>query len=549
MRSYKVFESFMNSYKIRLVRPWLRFQPTQMLRFKTLSLPILTAAIAASVVPASADLVFSTSTNKSYREVGKGLSFTGGTYEVFLRDGNFTYQSGCVRADYWRPNIPMDPCPLGSTGFLLYGALDNIQETGSYFSVIQVISALAVEPRRPDLVSLIAAPASKLPRPSKGFADNSYALYYNLHLGSAPEYVISSYKKSSQYSSAQRSKFESEIVKGVYKYTFPRLKLPDIPAPVSATIFPMAEGTAKLNNKVSGFDFDGVLKKKIIKLGNLDGLPPGFVELSFLKPNTLIWKGLTPADVYSNVDQLYFSIRVMENPADLSSTLDLVDNVTGSPQAIFPPYITGGNPRIRLASPYVTSFVVPPILEGGARGVVQLELSRAFNTGGVAYDFSNRKFEIPIIIVNRYTDYAEIKGIPKANILDDTDEDGFNNLNEWILSSDANVSGSVPTPPRAGTFGAFNQQYGFEIRKKLLTVPAVNYILQRSFDNGVTWNNFVSDGKWTVTQVDTPAGTGGDNIPARSVIRVESKFYDANGINQVRPPGTENETYRVKITL
>lgn len=556
----------MKTYKIPLVSSWLRFQVHSMSRFKTLSLPIFTAVVASTVVPANAELVFSTSTDKTYRFGASGLLFREGEYDVSLRDGNFVYQSGCVRPAYWPPNVPLDPCPLGSTGFLLYGALDEDEEDGSYFSVTSVIAALAIEPRRPDMVSLIAAPASKLPRPSKGFTDNSYALYYNLHNGSAPEYVISIYNKVSTYSSTQRSKFESEVVKGVYQYRFPRLKQPNIPAPLSATVFPMAEGIAKLNNKVSGFDFEGVLKKKLISPTNTEGLPAGYVELSSLKPNTLSWKGLTPSDVYSNVDRLYFSIRVMENNNDPASALDLTDDRTSSPQAIFPPYITGRDPRILLPSPYTTSFVVPPILEGGAKGVVQIELSRSFNTGGVAYDFSNRKFEVPIIIVNRYTDYAEVRGIPKASITDDSDSDGFNNLTEWILDSDPRSTGSIPKTIRAANIPADidpvtfetreNQYFGFNVPVKLQTVPAVTYILQRSFDGGVTWSNFVSDSKWNVEQVFVEAGDYRENDPAKSYIRVESKYNTSGGLivfpefeTQGRPPGTENETYRVKLTL
>jgi hypothetical protein len=557
--NYKVFENFMETYKIPLVRSWLRFQVHSMSRFKTLSLPIFTAVVASTVTPARAELEFSTSTNKTYRLGAKGLLFNRGDYVVNLRDGNFIYQAGCVRPAYWPPNVPRDPCPLGSTGFLLNGALDEGEEDGSFFSVISVIPALAIEPRRPDMVSLIAAPASKLTRPSQGFSDNSYAMLYNLHFGSAPEYVISIYNKTTTYSSTQRSKFESEIVKGVYQYKFPRLKQPTIPAPLSATIFPMAEGVAKLNNKVSGFDFDGVLKKKLISATNTEGLPAGYAELSFLKPNTLTWKGLTPSDVYSNVDRLYFSIRVMENINDPASELDLTEDSSKSPQAIYPNFITGKDPRILLPSPYTNSFVVPPILDGGTRGVVQVELSRSFNTGGVAYDFSSRKFEVPIIVVNRYTDYREVRGIPKATITDDSDSDGFNNLNEWILDSDPRSTGSIPKTFRAlnneprtdpVTFEVIDNQYfGFTVPVKLQTIPSVTYILQRSFDGGITWTNFVSDSNWDVTQYYLAEGEEAENKPAKSYIRVQSKYFNTSTFRQVRPPGTENETYRVKITL
>jgi hypothetical protein len=555
-----------------------------MSRYKTLSVSTFTAAMAIAVLPAAAEIVFSTSTNKTYRSGPNGLVFAGGTFDVNVRDGNATYTTGCRRFAYWPPNIVGDPCPLGSTGYLLYGNVgDQEGSSANYYSIISVIPALAIEPRSPSTARLIAAPASKLPRPSGGFTDRSFGLYYNLHNGSAPEYNISIYDKSESYSANQRSKFESEIVRGVYQYVFPRLNQPTVPAPLKSTIFQMAEGTARLNNRVSGFDFARTVNNKLIKPNNADGLPPGFVEFSQSIPTTVNWQGLTPSNVFSNVDKLHVSIRRMVDPQNPSSTtLDLIDNASGSPAAVFPPYLTGRDPRVLLTSPYNTSFVFPPLLRGGSRGMLQLELSRTFNTGGVAYDFSNRKFEIPILVVNRYTDYAITNGITKANILDDTDGDGFNNMTEWILDSSARFAGSIPTieAPRnhaieyttvvTNDVGGVTiitlevkerQYYGFQVDQKLQTIPGVQYTLQRSFDGGLTWNNFVSDSKWNVfTQVYGPGQRpvlDETDTAGRVRIRVESK-YDADGriydpllrdfITQGPPPGIQNESYRVKIT-
>jgi hypothetical protein len=582
--NYKVFKKFMNSYKFPLVRPACWFHFDFMSRVKTLSALTFTGVIAMTALPATADLLFSASTNKSYRASQAGLTFSGGTFDVNLRDGNATFVAGCRRTAYWRPNIPLDPCPLGSTGYLLFGNLEEQEASfANYYSIVSVIPALVIEPKSPLGARLIAAPASKLARPSGGFTDLSYGLYYNLHNGSAPEYSISRYSKSDSYSSTQRSKFESEIVRGVYQYVFPRLRQPTVPAPLKATIFQMAEGTAKLNNQVTGFDFAGILKTKFIQPGNLEGLPAGFVEFSQSRPNTVNWKGLTPSNVFAGVDRLYMSIRRMvdtQNPT--TTTLDLIDDATRSPAAVFPPYLTGLDPRTQLPSPYSTSFAFPPLLRGGSRGMLQLELGRSFNTGGAAYDFSSRKFEVPIVVVNRYTDFALTNGITKADILDDSDGDGFNNMTEWILDSSPRFAGSTPEQFRAinhaieytpividdqGGFFIFStevkekQYFGFTVDQKLQTIPSVQYTLQRSFDGGRTWSTFVSDSKWNVfTQVYSPGQRpvlDETDTAGRVRIRVESKYdtrgrlYDplfADFITQGPPPGIENETYRVKIT-
>mgnify|MGYP000570734663 FL=1 len=92
-----------------------------MIRFKTLSTSLISAMVATTVLPATADLALTISSDKTYRTSKRGTAFLGGTFDVAVRDGNGTFTGGCARSNYWRANIPLDPCPLGSTGFLLYG--------------------------------------------------------------------------------------------------------------------------------------------------------------------------------------------------------------------------------------------------------------------------------------------------------------------------------------------------------------------------------------------------------------------------------------------
>ncbi len=524
-------------------------------RLKTLSVPLFSALVATTVLPASAQITMDLSSDKTYRATKKGVNFLGGTFDVNVADGNGIYVAGCARQYYWQPNLPRDPCTGGSTAYLLFGNIDEATNARSirYFWVTSVLPALVIEPRRPDLVYLSAAPASQLDRPSKGFKDESFALYYNLHTQGVREYIISRYSNSRTYGTRQRDKFEAEIVPGVYYYTFPRLHYPNLKAALSTVIHPMAEGKQTINRREVGFDFTFDDLSRWTK--------SGFVELSFIKPNIITWKGLTPSNVFAQVDDLYFSMRVMVNPNNPNSALDLTDNDTNFPQSIFPGFATGGDARVQMANPYTRSITLPPIFPSGTRAMVQLDLDRNFQTGGISYDFSKRRFQIPVIVVNRYSEYAELAFETqngKGNILADFDNDGYNNLTEWILDSRAEDSTSIPIPPIAVAHDfEFNNfriirfpYFGFTIDEQLETVPVVSYTVQRSSDFGKTWQVMTSDASWTVQRVKIAAGArpGTERESAKAQIRVESKIFDPVAGDYIQPPGTEGDLYRVKIT-
>jgi hypothetical protein len=510
-----------------------------MIRTKTLSLPLVSALLASATLPAVADVALTLSSQKSYRQNKKGESvFRGGRFDITLRDGNGIYVAGCVREAYWPPNVPLDPCPGGSTAFILFGDVDPEVPNGfPYYWMTDVIPALIIEPRRPDLCKLRAAPASDLPRPSTDFKDASYGLYYNLHEADVRESVITRYDSARTYGPDQRGKFEDEIVTGVYHYLFPRLGQSNLRVPISPVIYPMPEGYAKINNQKTGVQF--------IDNGNWSG---GFMELSYIKPNVIQWKGFSPAVTYPAVDNLYFSMRFLANPRNPRSEITIVNPVTSeAPASFFPGYVNGGDPRILLANPFVESFTLPPVFPGGSTAVIELELDRAFQTGGVTYDFSTRKFQIPVKIVNRYSEYAELRfgnkdGQKGTDLKEDFDKDGFNNITEWILDSRADDSTSVPRPilalPRnVGNLVDPQPYFGFTFTKKRGTVPRVVQTLQRSTNNGRTWRKFVSDANWTVTET------------AEEFI-VQSNFDNllAIPVEPVQPPGTAGDLYRIKVT-
>jgi len=552
-------------FKIPLVSNDLPFHSQAMNRIKTLALPLISAIFASAGLPAQGQVALELSSLATYRQFKgeESLSFTGGSFDIKFRDGGVISVGGCNFVQYYPPGFFRFLCAPGTTGFLTSGTIDGATLAYPYLLVTGLNPAVAVAPRRAEMVRLNAAPASGLPRPSGGFTDNSASLYYNLHTaGSIREYILTRYDASRTYNMGQRAKFEDDIVPGSYHYSFPRLSNPMLPAPITAVIYPMAEGFARKNNTDRGFKFTDVNGSQFNK--------GGFMELSYFRPNLIKWSPLSTNVVFPGVDALYFSIRVMKDQENPKSPTELVDRYTGKQQSVFPSFTNDGDPRVLLVSPLVSQFTTPPVMAGGTKGIVEVELGRAFKTGGVTYDFSNRKFQIPVVVVNRFSEFRDLiigQTSSKSSILDDSDGDGVNNLNEWILESSPVDANSVPTAPVAlDTAAVFDvdyftftgrfrvvrpQYYGFTIDQKLGTKPGVVYTLQRSKDNGKTWQKFISDANWSVTRVKLAPGVGSvkANSARRVEIRVESKVTSLVTGYQAEPPGTQNDLYRVKITL
>ncbi|MEO7099876.1 MAG: hypothetical protein ABI162_10980 [Luteolibacter sp.] len=508
-------------------------------------MPLISALAASAVPSANAEVAFSLSTNKVYRQSQKGIAFTGGSFNSYLYDGNATYIGGCSFDHYVSPGVYTNICSPGTSGLVTSGVFGKATLANPYLLVVSVIPAIIIEPKAANYVSLNAAPASGLPRPSGGFKDDSKSLFYNLHTADVKEYVLSAYYKNVGYTDKQREKFENEIVPGVYHYSFPRLHHPTMPAPLTAVIYPMLEGLATKNNKTDGFEFTTVGQNKWMN---------GFMEFSFRRPNVVKWRPVSPTVVFPAVDKAYIALREMQNPSNPKSEV-----LTRAP-SIFPPYVNGSsNSRVVLSNAFVNSFTFPPTLHSGTRGILEVEMERSFATGGVTYDFSNRRFQIPVKVVDRYSDYAiDLFSGSKLDdsILADPDKDGYNNLTEWILDSTPTEAFSIPIAPTPAAmptivdpiFGNLGEtDFGFTIDKKLGTFPRVVYTLQRSTNNGLTWKKFVSDANWSVENVSyTQDGSKRSEIRVRSLVESNPLTFPATF---VQPPGTEGDIYRVKVVL
>lgn len=520
-----------------------------MKRFKALKFSLVPALVAMAALPASAQVRMELSSQKEYRQNKKNVKFTGGRFNINFTDGSVASVPSCNWIQYYPPGIFLGACSGGTTGLLTTGTLDGATPNFPYLLVTSVFPAVIVEPRLPDQITLSAAPASKLKRPAGGFSDNSLSLFYNLHTATdIREYVLTRYNISRSYNAKQRKKFESEIVTGVYHYKFPRLNNPQLFGAVKAVIYPMPEGLAKKNKRLEGFDFTKVNGSKL-------RWNKGFVEISARRPNIVNWRAFSPSSVFPAVDNLFVSLRQMSTPGDPKS------GVADRTQSIFPQFVNGQDARLRLASPFSDSFTFPPVLEPGTTAILEVELERGFQTGGVTFDFSSRRFQVPVVVLDRFTEYAQtVFGKAKVPILNDNDGNGYDNLTEWILGSNANEATSIPVAPVPRLvqefvdpiFGSLGAQYfGFNVRKNLGAIPAVDYTLQRSFDNGATWSDFVSDDNWTVEEVTYNArGMARTEIQVRSLV-----FTAANPgnplqvVTPIQPPGTLGDLYRVKITL
>jgi len=505
------------------------------------------------------------------------MNFKGGSYEVEMTDGNIDSIFFCNDPNYFPPGFYRGLCSPGTSGFLTAGNINGASIQRPYLVIKTLNPAFVVEPFKPQFVTLNAAPASALPRPSSGFKDDSATLYYNLNTTDIQEYKITRYIFNRTYNKTQRERFKSEVVPGVYQYVFPTYVAPGAPfafrpVSLSSTIFPMVEGYAEINRSPQGVEFTQVNENKWNK--------DGFVELSYLRPNIIRWAGMRPTNVYSSVDKLYFSLKALVEPADPENS-KLVETPT-----IFPEFETrldletGEAPKLLLSSPYVTQYTLAPIFPSGTRAMVELNLERDLQNSAISHDSSTRKFQIPVIVMNRYSDYVSIDlaKTSQNGILSDPDKDGHNNLTEWILGSNGADRGSIPTPPTPAPYQAvtiigtptiFGSYFGFNVDVQKITIPKVKYYLQRSLDRGKTWQPFetgyyLTDGSFSET---APVDTFGFILPynwsvqkvATTVRGVTSVEYQVRSgirntapsatIPTMQPPGTLSDLYRVKIVL
>lgn len=514
-----------------------------MTRLKTLSMPLWAAIFVSAASQAPGQLSLTLNTQKAFRQHTKeGVVFRQGQFAIDLADGNATYQ--CSGFQYFPPSIP---CPDGATGFVGFGNPDpDLPEPPTYYMITGITPAVIVEPRYEDKCILRAAPASTLDRPAPGFIDTSYSLYYNIAPGSTSirEYYITRYGYNRNYTGeGGGNRMSKEIVPGVYHFTFPQLGDPNRPVAVPIVYYPIPEGYAKIGNVRQG-----------VRFTNLPGPfdKDGFMLFDKNRIQTIRWAGLSSNLVYPSADRLYFSVRNLLNPNNSRSNVRYT-NADGFPISIFPNVVSGADPRVLLENVLVSSYTMPPLVETGTKGVIELELVRSISTNGVTFDNSNRRYQLPVYFVDKYVEFRKLafpNKTAKTGLLDDFDGDGYNNLTEWVLESRANDKGSVPRmpvpryePPILGNGDRviIPGYWYFTVDKRKGLFPAVRYSLQRSKDGGRTWSNFTGDAYWDLVDNVDEIGIVGDDIG------VPGEVFDPN--DEALPPEIADDLYRVKITV
>ncbi|MGE9269604.1 MAG: hypothetical protein ACQKBU_02275, partial [Verrucomicrobiales bacterium] len=330
---------------------------------------------------ASGDVYMGFSTGAQYtQETNWKVNFDGGDLSVLLRDGNFVY-TGCLGAPSTSIIAPNVFCPLGTTGFVAEGDFDNdgVRDDLSFWSVVEVIPAYIIEPYRPELVTLAAAPASDLPRPLTGFTDQGVLVFYDVLTANVQQYDITLYEFNRVYDEGPSglAQMKDELVNGSYIFTFPLLDYADDDPPVSisVTYVDIPEGLDPTERYPEN-DFRFILgNSELGTTGRWDG--DGKVLMDPYLTNKIGWTGNSVTNVYSGVDEVRLSIISTEDEGDDP------DDAT----VLFPPSQT----PLLLTDVYEDEYTLAPFFfEVGDEGIFVLRLDRALGSTTVALDTSVR---------------------------------------------------------------------------------------------------------------------------------------------------------------
>lgn len=384
---------------------------------------ILAAALATAVIsaPAYGDNALSLAANRTYYQTNAyNLRFTEGSLELYMYDGNFTYDTGCPlngSAAFFPPSdIP--PCEDGATGFVAAGDADNdgVLDDSSYWSVQTIVDSEFVEPSRPDLCELFAGPPSALPRPLQGFQDETDVVFYDIRTASVRQFDLTEYTLTRSYGAGagELKRMNEEIVPGQYLFTFPRKDFPELtPVAFKVTVVPTLEALgSNTRSRRSGFRFTtGSWNQEYYQMDPRLITPIKWVG----NDRTIIRAG----------DQIFFSI------------LDPTESVL-----TFPPTVPQA--PVRLTNATVRSYNLPPhFYVVGDEGVMNLQYDRLLRSSGVAYDTSDRDFRAKVIFVDTYNGYAQTvfpAGTSKRDraAKGDFDRDGMINADEYAFQYPTN---------------------------------------------------------------------------------------------------------------
>ncbi|BDS05923.1 hypothetical protein NT6N_09630 [Oceaniferula spumae] len=477
--------------------------------------PILLAS--ALVLPSvcQAQLDFRFTSRKAGDQVGpKVVNYNGGILRIDVSDGSFQI-APCVFNNTTRvdgaPFFPsqMPPCPLGTTGAVLFGDVDQdgIPDNGAFFSLPSPpVQASVIAPQLQGLVSVVSAPPSRFPRPGiLPVTVGGAVIWYDVLTGvNQREYSIAGYAHQQTFAatSSGRVAHDETVVTGTYKFGLPGLLSsaapPGTPNPqvvLNFTKLPMPESWPGLSQSPlkSGFRFTN----------DNQWSADGFIEFDPRVFNDITWQGIDTTNTFVGADTLRLWIRDVphDSPFDVPGLFDL--------DVSFP---LSGSPFI-LPDPTVGLYRLPTFFyTPGDEGTLYLRLDRNFSSTVVTRDASTRVWTTRIRFIDTYSGFA-LLGFPSGTPANqraasfDFDGDGFSNLIEFAMSSDPLDAGSIPmsTPGDiGGTPGVFtvNSLATGECQVSITKRPNVggglSYFIEHSEDL-VNWTRIPSGGNanWT----------------------------------------------------
>ena len=173
---------------------------------------------------------------KAWRQIGpETIFYLGGETNMFFVDGYWSL-SGCLHPSQSiiGPNLL---CPLGTTGFIAQGDIDEDGENdqGSFWSIGEVVPAQSVEPFRPDLFRLLSAPPSGFTQILRGtdgdvsaifdVSDSSVVVWYDVLGGFVDDYEITQYQGLRSYGAGKQEleRHYWDVPWGPYKFVLPGL--------------------------------------------------------------------------------------------------------------------------------------------------------------------------------------------------------------------------------------------------------------------------------------------------------------------------------------
>lgn len=436
-----------------------------------------TFTLSASLALGQANLSFQDV--RVFRVTGPDTSeYLGGSWNIAVNDGTLAgfpcFADGGV---FFVP--PTLGCAAGTTGLVTSGDLDGdgIRDSGQYFSLVQPIGAINIEPFQTDLVQLTSAPPSDLPRPLGSFnwIDNSITVFWDLvnNPVNGTGFDVTRYQSSRPYGPNELERQRDEIVPGTYNFAFPILganandpRVFTMIAPFRGMVeaFPGSGGRSVTSSGIPvGNDFR-VTNDEDLWSNEAVEFDPRIV-FSFE------WEGFN-GQTFVAGDRVFFSLR---------------DRVTDA--ILFPPF-----PPLNPTFPQLigssalgipTNYELGPgFFVIGQELVAEIEFRRGL-TSGNTQDISSSFFRWNIDLIDTYDGFLRAvfplgSSDDLVSASSDFDGDGFTNLQEFGLQTDPLDPAAVPNP--TPTLDPITNQCILEVLKRPGVGSRLLYVIEYSLD-------------------------------------------------------------------